>query len=133
MNSASHLPDLNKLPSILETAEVDDVLRQIMDALDRHADIPPQAAVECMVDAIFARAYRPNEQLDTAVCERILQWIRQQWSGGDVEFAEYATTVLTNLTCTGVDDHVADLLNKEARREVIAELKQCIDERRSFI
>lgn len=131
MNSASHLPDLDQLPSVLETAEVDNVLRQIMDALDRYPDIPPLAAVECMADAIFARADRPNEQLDPVECERILRWIRQQWPTGDVEFAEYATTVLTNLTCTGVDDYLSALLHKEARLEAIAELKQCIKERRS--
>lgn len=130
MSSAPQLPDLNRLPSVLEVAEVSSVLRQTADALDRNPEIPPQAAIDCMVDAMFAQAYRPDEQIDPTVCGRILQWIRQQWPRGDAQFAQAAVTVLANLTCAGVDDYVKELLHNETRLAVVADLKQCAEERR---
>ena len=129
MNSAPQLPDLNRLPSVLEIPEVSSVLRQIADALDRNPEIPSNAAIDCMVGAIFAQGYRPGEHIDPVVCARILQWIRQQWPAGDAAFADAATTVLANLTCAGVDDYVEEILQKESRQPVIADLKQCADER----
>ena len=130
MNPTPQLPDLNRLPSVLEAPELSSVLRRIADALDRNAEISPKAAIDCIIDAIFAQAYRPDEQIDPVVCARILQWIRQRWPEGDAAFADAAVTVLANLTCAGVDDYVKELLRNETRQPVIADLKQCAEERR---
>lgn len=131
MRSDSRLPDLDVLPSVLEISEVSDLFRQIMAAVEKHPDIPPIAVVECLIDAISAQGYR-EERIDPAVCEPILEWIRQQWPSGDEEFADTAIAVLANLTCDGVDEYLMELKNTETREAVLVEVEFAIEERRRY-
>jgi hypothetical protein len=56
-------PDLNKLPSVLETAEVESVLQQILLALAEDPSADLLSIAELMVDAFHARGYRPDQHM----------------------------------------------------------------------
>ncbi|MEL7061195.1 MAG: hypothetical protein AAGN46_14330 [Acidobacteriota bacterium] len=128
MTMPIELPDLDRLPSVLETSEVDQVLREILAALDLNAEISPSAAVERMADALSARGDRPDDRLDVEVSERLLRWIRAHWPTGDVDFAEQAMTVLCCLSCDGVGETLNQFLARDTRPEIRADLRQCLSE-----
>jgi hypothetical protein len=115
MNPAT-LPDLNLLPSVLETHEVDSVLKQAIVAAESNPDLPPQKVIDCVVDAIFARGYRPGEEFDAIVSGRILDWIKNHWDTETPEFIDAASTVLANLNHASIDPFL-ELMNTTERRE----------------
>ena len=129
MTNANSLPDLDQLPSVLETSQVNQILRRALDAAHTNDSVTQLDAIGCMVDAIFARGYRPDEHFDVELGHEISNWIIANWIGCDVEFADAATTVLTNLPGKTVDQHVHSLVESEQRAQVIQMLNQCIAER----
>jgi hypothetical protein len=84
-----------------------------------------------MVDAIFARGYRPDEHFDAKLGRDVSNWIADNWIGCDVKFADAATTVLASLPGKKVDQHVQDLVELEQREQIIQMLKQCLFERKT--
>ena len=128
MDNLPILPDLNSMPSVLEVAEVNAALDQIIAAAEHNPTVQRNAAVELMVDAIFAQGYRPGERLDGKLSEHILRWIQAEWTMGDIAFAAYATTVLANLNCAGVGQFVRELLASDQRDPIQESLRSCLRE-----
>ena len=83
-------PDLNRLPSVLETAEVESVLQQILSTLPKDPSPDVVSIAELMVDAFHARGYRTDEEYDVNLCSRILRWVRRNWSSYGNAFANVA-------------------------------------------
>ena len=123
------LPDLDQLPSVLETSEVNAVLVQAIEAGDRNPDLSRQEVVDCIVDAIFARGYRPDEQFDLAVSGRILDWIKVHWRSSNSAFVDAASTVFTNLNHPDIDPFLARELETEDREFAQLAIRECQAER----
>jgi hypothetical protein len=121
-------PDLNKLPSVLETAEVESVLQQILSALARDPSPNVVSIAELMVDAFHARGYRPDEAYDVNLCSQILTWVRQNWSNCDDAFANAVITLLANLDSPGRDEFLLYLFDSEKRPGIKQGLSDCIEE-----
>lgn len=105
------------------------VLAQIMTAVENNPTVQRNTAVELIVDAIFAQGYRPDERLDADLSERIYHWIQAQWTAGDIKFAEYATTTLANLNCSGITQYLLGVLETDQRPHVQKQIRNCLRER----
>ena len=123
------LPDLDQLPSVLETSEVNGVLVQAIEAAERNPDLSQQEVIDCIVDAIFARAYRPDEEFEVAVSGRILDWIKSRWGNSNSAFVDAASTALTNLNHSGIDLFLAGMLEGENREFARLAILECQAER----
>lgn len=121
-------PDLNRLPSVLETAEVESVLQQILSASAKDPSPDVVSIAELMVDAFHARGYRPDEKYDVNLCSRILTWVRRNWSSYDDAFANVAITLLANLDSPGRDEFLLHLFDSEKRPEIRQGLSDCMEE-----
>ena len=129
MSSVNQLPDIAELPSVLETSQVNEILAKALLAAQTNSSVCPIEAVGCMVDAIFARGHRHDEQFDSELAREICSWIMNNWVGCDLEFADAATTVLTNLPGKTVGQQIQNLVESEQREPVVQMLKQCVVER----
>ena len=129
MSSVNQLPDIAELPSVLETSQVNEILAKALLAAQTNSSVFPIEAVDCMVDAIFARGHRHDEQFDSELAREICSWIMNNWVGCDLEFADAATTVLTNLPGKTVGQQIQNLVESEQRELVVQMLKQCVVER----
>ena len=121
-------PDLNELPSVLETEEVEDVLRKILATFKKDTDPELNEIVSLMVDSFFARGYWPDDYYDVDLCTEILEWVKNNWEKGDEKFAKYATTVLANIMCPGRNEYLLHQYASENRESVKRELVNCIEE-----
>gem|GEM_PF-3328786 len=130
MKMDRELPDIDKLPSLLEVSKVSTLLDEIISIGGANPDIFRNDIASAMVDVIFAQGYRPDKQFDTTVESRILNWICEAWPKGDLEFADAASTVLCNLQTIPVVDEVSKLLNRELREEAKLFLNEVLDEYR---
>jgi hypothetical protein len=119
------LPNLDNMPSVMEVAEVNAVLAQIVAAARNNPTISSKVAADLMVDAIFAQGYRPDECLDDQLSEQIFRWIQAEWASGDEEFAKSAITVLANLNCNGITQYFRKLLETDQRPSVQVEIRKC--------
>jgi hypothetical protein len=128
MNPAT-LPDLDQLPSVLETSEVNAVLAQAVEAIERNPNLPQQEVVDCVVDAMFARGYRPDEEFDVAVSGKILDWIKHHWGSSTPAFIDAARTALTNLNHPDIDPFLAEQLAVESREFARVAIRECQAER----
>ena len=127
--STATLPDLDELPSVLETSEVNAVLTQALEAAEESPDLPNQQVIDCIVDAIYARGYRPDENYDSAVSGRILDWIGVHWDAASREFIDAASAVLTNLNHSGIDPFLIGKLKRDGREFAQLAIRECQTER----
>ena len=127
--SSATLPDLDQLPSVLETFEVNAVLEQAIDASERNPDLPEQEVIDCIVDAIFARGYRPDEEFGMNVSGKILDWLKIHWGRSTSEFIDAASTVLANLNHPDIDPFLAAKLETENREFARLAIRECQAER----
>jgi hypothetical protein len=128
MTDAPSLPDLDACPSVLETAEVNNLLRKVLVVIDSDPDISRNDAATCMVDAMLARGHRPTERFDVELANRITAWIVKEWPVADLAFADAALTLLVSLTCDKTVSSVKQLLRSETRQPVRNELAALLRE-----
>src|SRR5688572_25710554 len=122
MTNTPPLPDLNQYPSVLETWQVNELLRKILDAVAKHPEITRNDAAGRMLDSIFARGYRPGESFDPELMDHIATWIVAEWPVADVDFAETAVSLLANLPCTNTLVTIEWILGIEQRQTIRDEL-----------
>ena len=127
--STARLPDLNELPSVLETHQVNTVLEKTVTAARENPGIQPQDAIDLIVDALLARGYRPGDPLDTHVSKKVLDWIKIHWNSASLEFLDAATTALTNLNNDEIDPFLDCLIQSETRGVVLQMIRECQAER----